>query len=299
MINHSQYGFRERRSTEHSLIDIVDRIQLNCDRKLCSCAIFIDLKKAFYTVDHSIVLEKLEHYGIRGVVNNWFSSYLTDRYQSTQIGSCISKKGSVLGPPLFLLYINKIYNSSKKFNFYLFADDTNLLYADKSLRPLENTVNAELSNVSKWLKANKLSLNVSKSNFVILRPYQKKNYYKVDLNIYDFCLYWYVCLQHRDHVKYLGIVLDSNLSWKYHIAYIATKISRSLGILPRLRQFVPSCILLHIYRSLIQPYISYGLAVWGQAAKSNLNNILILQKLALHLINLMLSLYLTFIIFFR
>ena len=139
LLYNCQYGFREKCSTQHALIDIVNRIQLNIDKNLFSCGIFIDLKKAFDTVDHSILLQKLEHYGIRGLLNNWFSSYLTDRYQ-TQVGS-VSKKerclcgvpqGSVLGPLLFLLYINDIYNSSKKLSFHLFADDTNLLYADKT-----------------------------------------------------------------------------------------------------------------------------------------------------------------------
>ena len=182
LLYHCQYGFREKCSTQHALIDIVDRIQLNIDKKLFSCGIFIDLKKAFDTVNHSILLQKLEHYGIRGVLNNWFSSYLNDRYQTTQVGPYVSKKerclcgvpqGSVLGPLLFLLYINDIYNSSDKLSFYLFADDTNLLYADTNLRSLEITVNEELRRTGNWLMANKLSLNVKKSNFVIFRPYQK------------------------------------------------------------------------------------------------------------------------------
>ena len=194
IFNDSQYGFREKRSTEHAILDIINQIENNMDNKM-SCGIFIDLKKAFDTVDHLILLQKLDHYGVRGVINNWFASYLLGRQQTTQIGvKNISKKevilsgvpqGSVLGPLLFLVYINDISNSSDQLKFYLFADDTNLLYADKNLRALENKVNAELSKIYDWLIANKLSLNIKKSNFVIFRPRQKILNNQVNVKVFD------------------------------------------------------------------------------------------------------------------
>ena len=122
---------------------MVETIQTNMDRKLFSCGVFIDLKKAFDTVNHTVLLDKLNYYGFRGIVNQWFSSYLSNRTQSTEIGSHISSKlnincgvpqGSVLGPLLFLLYINDIQYCSSKLQFFLFADGSNALYADKDLR---------------------------------------------------------------------------------------------------------------------------------------------------------------------
>ena len=169
----SQYGFRQAHSTQHAILDMVETIQTNMDKKLFSCGVFIDLKKAFDTVNHTILLDKLNYYGFRGIVNQWFSSYLSNRTQSTEIGSHISSKlnincgvpqGSVLGPLLFLLYINDIQYCSSKLQFFLFADDTNALYAHKDLKTLELTVNAELLNLYNWLTSNKLSLNNKKSN---------------------------------------------------------------------------------------------------------------------------------------
>ena len=180
----SQYGFRQAHSTQHAILDMVETIQTNMDKKLFSCGVFIDLKKAFDTVNHTILLDKLNYYGFRGIVNQWFSSYLSNRTQTTEIGSHISSKlnincgvpqRSVLGPLLFLLYINDIQYCSSKLQFFLFADDTNALYAHKDLKTLELTVNAELLNLYNWLTSNKLSLNNKKSNYVIFRSYQKKN----------------------------------------------------------------------------------------------------------------------------
>ena len=281
----SQYGFRDNCSTQHAILDILNKIQSKIDAKLFSCGIFIDLKKAFDTVDHSILLHKLNHYGVRGIINTWFSSYLSKRSQSTQIGSTVSNKeeivcgvpqGSVLGPLLFLIYVNDIYRCSQIFDFYLFADDTNLLYSNKDLKDLETVVNDKLIKVGDWLDANKLSLNTSKSNFVIFHPYQHKPDCTIQLEIYNNDLKESVPLEQKTFVKYLGILIDNNLSWKYHIDYISSKVSKGIGMIARLRHLVPFATLLNIYRSLIEPYISYGLIAWGQAANIHLNKILIL-----------------------
>ena len=159
-----------------------------------------------------------------------------------------------------------------------------MLYADKNLKSLEQTVNIELVNVCNWLTANKLSLNVKKSNFVIFRTYQKKIDSQIHLRMSDYNTNSCISLEEKEYVKYLGVLIDSNLTWKYHIRHITFKISKSIGIIAGLRHFVPKSTLLHIYQSLVLPYLSYGIAVWGQAAKMHLEKILILQKRVLRLI---------------
>ena len=237
------------------------------DKKLFSCGIFI--KKAFDTVDHSILLNKLNHYGVRGIVNDWFSSYLFKCTQTTEINSCFSDKeivpcgvpqGSVLGPLLFLLFINDIPNSSQKLNFVLFADDTNMLYADRHPKSLEETVNKELKNVFEWLHVNKLTLNIKKSNFVIFRPPQQSLNYEIKLEVIDNSTNISSSLECKEYVKYLGVLIDNHLSWKYHIDYIAVKISKTVGVISRLRHFIPFCTLRSIYRSV--PHTSL-LDIWS------------------------------------
>ena len=246
-----------------------------------------------FDIDQGILLHKLNHYGVRGIVNDWFQSYLSCRSQSTQIGSVVSEKenvlcgvpqGSILGPLLFLLYVNDIQASSSKLDFFLFADDTNLLFADKCLKTLELIINKELENVCDWLLANKLTLNTKKSNYVLFHPRQRATANRLHIKVFDCEHNVFEHLEQKDCVKYLGVLIDSNLSWQYHINYISLKISKTIGIISRLRYVLPTSILLHIYRSLIHPYVSYGLSVWGQTSKSNLEKILILQKRALRLI---------------
>lgn len=170
---------------------------------------------------------------------------------------------------------------SNQLNVFLFADDTNLLYADKNLGSLEVTINKELTSVYNWLMANKFSFNTKKSNFVIFRPHQKRMNFDVTIKLFDHDKNSLILLERKDYVKYLGILIDSNLTWKQHISFISSKIRKSLGIISRLRHFVPNDTLLSIYRSLVQPYITYGIAVRGHAAQTNLDKLLILPKRAL------------------
>ena len=235
-------------------------------------------------------MDKLYHYGFRGIINKWLSSYLEGRTQTTQIGSFISPeeiitfgvpKGSVLGPLLFLIYINDIQECSESFNFFFFfADDTNILYADNNLKSLEDIGNLELRKLCDWLTANKLTLNIKKTNFVIFCPAQRKLTFQPNITIFDNDKNKYVSLERKEFVKYLGIFIDQNLTWKHHIDHAALKISRYVGLLSKLRHHVPTHTLMTIYRSLIPPHLTYGLLAWGQVYKTHLEKLLKLQKRA-------------------
>lgn len=183
-----------------------------------------------------------------------------------------------------MLYINDIHKSSKEFTFYLFADDTSLTYANDNLRTLELTVNNELEKISEWLNANKLTLNVKKSNYVIFRPHQKRMPFIPQIKIFNPTLNTRVTLEMKDFVKYLGIMIDSELSWKHHIDFICHKISRSVGIIAKMRHYIPRRLLLNLYHALISPYLNYGICAWGNCPQTYLNKILVLQKRALRLI---------------
>ena len=271
VLTNDQFGFRKGYSTEYAILDIYEKLLSNLDKGLNSCAIFLDLAKAFDSVDHEILLSKLPKYGIRGNILNFFKSYLTSRSQFVKIGRTESSalpikfgvpQGSILGPLLFLLFINDLPNAS---NFFikLFADDTFLCAQNKDIELLETEVNGELVKVNRWLVANKLTLNIGKSKFMIITNKKLKSYtpsVKINGKPLKCC----------DHYKYLGVIFDKNLSWKPHIEYICKKVSKACGSLASLRYCVNIDLLREVYHSLIHSYLRYGILVWGNASESNL-----------------------------
>ena len=173
-----QYGFRENRSTELAIIELTNRLTNAIDTGEFTIGIFLDLSKAFDTINHKILIQKLEHYGIRGVTKLWFQDYLTNRKQIVKYSQVRSKEmliengvpqGSILGPILFLLYVNDIENCSQLLSFVLFADDTNIFYSNKCLKTVNEVIQAEINKVSEWLNVNKLSLNITKTKFIVFR----------------------------------------------------------------------------------------------------------------------------------
>jgi hypothetical protein len=273
-----------------ALLDMQCKITDSIDNNKFSLGIFFDLSKAFDTVDHKILLKKLEHYGIRGVVLNWFSDYLTNRSQCVCFNGSLSgskritcgvPQGSILGPLLFLIYVNDLSKTSRILHFVLFADDTNVFISDKSLESLFKRANCELKLISSWFKANRLSLNIEKTNFIIFRSHRKS----LGLTPHDFRIAMdgkSIC--QVSSCKFLGVYIDQHLTWMDHINHISRKIAKNISILSRVRHCLPRTSLIGLYYALIFPYLSYCIISWGSNYHCRLNALEILQKRAIRVI---------------
>jgi len=290
ILNSCQFGFRSSRSTAMAVLEMTDKISEAIDKNQFSIGVFIDLSKAFDTLDHNILLNKLHYYGVRGNALSWFKSYLNNRkqyvhynnYSSTYLPiRCGVPQGSILGPLLFLIYINDIVYVSDLISLILYADDTNIFLANRNLSQLINIINGELKLISHWFQINRLSLNVNKTNFIIFTSPQKKYDHNI---VTDQISINGTLIKQVQSTKFLGVYLDQHLNWTTHIDSIIGKISKTCGILNKLKYRLPMTILLTIYQSLILPYLQYCAIVWANCSSTKLNSILILQKRAVRAI---------------
>ena len=279
ILHDNQFGFRPKLSTCLALLQLVDELTRSIDEGKITVGVFVDLAKAFDTVDHKILLNKLQYYGLRGIPHQWFTSYLSNRKQYVTVNNidsgfsdvlCGVPQGSILGPILFIIYVNDLNGVSNKLRNIMFADDTNLFMTGKNISEIELQINIELNLLVEWFQANLLSLNISKTNYII---FCKKR--KINTNIFI----GRTPLERLQNTKFLGVVLSHDLSWNKHIDVVLNKISKNIGIIAKVRHLLPlshTCIL---YRTLVEPYLNYCNLVWAsQHKRGNLEKILKVQK---------------------
>ena len=286
ILNKYQFGFRNNHSTYMALVILLENLRNALDNGECAVGIFLDFQKAFDTVDHCILLDKLNIYGVRGTTLEWFSSYLSDRYQYVVYNDCKSDckqikcgvpQGSILGPLLFLIFINDLPSVSKLFMPILFADDTNLFCTGNDLDLMVERINVEMANVYAWVKANKLSLNVDKTNFMLFTP--KRWPRSMNDILIDKCK-----INEVEETKFLGVIIDNTLKWSSHLKYISGKIAKGIGVVIKARKVFSPATLLSLYNSLIMPYLTYCIHVWGKAYDTHLSHLMSLQNKVVRII---------------
>ena len=289
ILSSTQFGFRANRSTEMALINFTDTILKHMDNKQVTGVVYLDLKKAFDTVSHQLLMKKLKSLGVHGRTLCWFQSFLSNRSQQTVVGDSQSDslkisvgvpQGSILGPLLFLIHINRVQKCLKHCQMVIFADDIALFCPATMKEELRSILNADLQRVVIWLENSKLLLNVSKSKLMIIGNSRKlKQFANVQLIVTD------APLERVQSFKYLGVIIDENLSWKCHIENLQAKVLQRLGILRRIKHLLPRHARTLFVNTMITSIMEYGSMVWGDKDnKTLMDNIQVLHNKAAKLV---------------
>ncbi len=285
ILYNKQYGFRPNHSTVNAVTNFVADILISNEEKKYTVSVLLDLSKAFDTIDHNILLTKLEYYGIRGIALEWFRSYLSHRtqyvdYKSVNSSSleisCGVPQGSVLGPLLFIIYTNDLPHSLIHSKCILFADDTTVYSSSPNIKDVVSSVENDLSILHDWFCANKLSLNVNKTNFMIFSPKSANKYPNLTkINLGN------QIIERVNCAKFLGIHIDDELQWDKHIQFLSCKLSSGAYAINAVKRILSRYNLKQLYYSLFHSHLSYGILLWGSAYKYRLHKIEVSQKKAI------------------
>ena len=290
ILYNSQYGFRSKRSCEHAIQELIGNVLESKNAKQHSCALFLDLSKAFDTLDHRILLEKLDKYGIRGICNNWFRSYLKDRKLQCKINTvenCTTMsdeynishgtaQGSCLGPLLFILFTNDIHILPLYSRLILFADDTTIYSHHKSKHFLKYMLTHDMELLLDWFRANLLSLNMEKTKMIKFWP--ETTPFNLDVGN--------TILHTSRTVKFLGLTIDDHLTWTTHINNTLDKLRANRRLLQYANKILTTATLKQVYYAHIHSHLIYSLSVWGSMiSKKSEKKLYQIQSECLRLLN--------------
>ena len=282
MLVGNQFGFRRGKGTEDAIHSMVKFIHQSFNASEFVLGVFLDVKKAFDSLDREILLEKLKFYGIGGNSWKWFESYLTNRKQLTSYQNFLSDtapvnfgvpQGGIVSGLLFLIYVNDVVNSSSSTNSILYADDTSLYFNSPNINVLFDKANQSLVNYKKWFDSNKLTLNTSKTQYIIFHRKQRR----IPENDNQIFLGTDLVTE-KKYVKFLGVVVDCNLSWNYHIGNLNRKLAKYVPIFYRIRNFCTSKALKIMYNGLVYSNLIYCNSIWGYCTDTALNPLTVLHK---------------------